>query len=129
MNTSKLISITNASNSLKAIRPLIETAKSSHYQIMVNNVIYDLYRMSLQKFKRYLNNAADRQTYLENPSAYVSIEQLNMFIATYNRNTEFKKYLIFKLNMIKSCLIDKRVAISYDTFTTNICLAANALPY
>ena len=85
--------------------------------------------MPLQKFKRYLNNAADRQTYLEIPSAYVSIEQLNMFIATYNRNTEFKKYLIFKLNMIKSCMVDKRVVISYDTFTTNICLAANALPY
>ena len=52
-----------------------------------------------------------------------------MFIATYDRSTEFKKYLISKLNMIKSCLIDKRVVISNDTFTTNICLAVNALPY
>ena len=26
-------------------------------------------------------------------------------------------------------MVDKRVLILYDTFTTNICLAANVLPY
>ena len=68
MKDSKLLSIINAALVLKRIRPIIETAKSSHYQININDVIYDLYRMPLQRFKRFLNDkklASERQTYLE----------------------------------------------------------------
>ena len=68
MNDCKLLSIINASNVLKKIRQIIETAKSSHYQININDVIYDLYRMPLQRFKRFLNDkklASERQEYLE----------------------------------------------------------------